>query len=124
MTLPYLTKTRWQALLALKKAKALQSRPFLAKELKVKHYSRVEPGKFYIRPAAGMTMITLEDAGWVRRTVWGAPGQGMPFQSGGPISAWEVTDAGREAIAACPDTFPGVPVYGKKRTTPPHTGEK
>jgi hypothetical protein len=44
------------------------------------------------------------------------PGQGMPFQSGGPISAWEITDAGREAVKACPDTFPGDPVYVGKAT--------
>jgi hypothetical protein len=118
VTIPHLTRVRWQILLALRNNRVLQNRPFLAKELMVKHHSRSRPGEFYMRPAAGMSMITLEQAGWVERTTWGAKGQRMPFQSGGPLSAWQLTDAGRAAIAACPDTFPGEPVYRKSRTNP------
>ncbi len=105
---PYLTFTRWLCLRSFKQNPLLLRRPFLAKELKIPYRNGT------LRPAAGPTLAGLEQAGWVERTSWGSPGQGMPFQTGGPISAWQVTHAGREAIAACPDTFPGEPVYGKK----------
>ena len=117
---PHLTLARWYLLRALKYSKVAQSRPFLPKEIVVMYNYLAKPGT-YERRATGPGMMSLEKAGWVERTVWGAPGQGMPFQSGGSISAWQLTDAGRKAIAACPDTFPGEPVYGKKRATPPHT---
>lgn len=60
-------------------------------------------------------MVALEKAGWVERIDIGST-EGMPFRTGGPVRAWQVTDAGREAIAACPDTFPGEPVYRKGLT--------
>ena len=107
--IPHLTRARWFWLKALKQSRALQRRPFLASELKNKYDDRLE------RTATGATLTSLEKAGWVERTLWGKVGQGMPFQSGGPISAWQLTDLGRSAIAACPDTFSGEPVYGKKR---------
>jgi hypothetical protein len=107
--IPHLTRARWFWLKALKQSRALQHRPFLASELKNKCDDRLE------RTATGATLTSLEKAGWVERTLWGKVGQGMPFQSGGLISAWQLTDLGRSAIAACPDTFPGEPVYGKKR---------
>lgn len=110
MELPYLTEVRWNCLRSFKRQPSLLRRPFLAKELKVPSRNGV------MRPATGPTLSGLEKAGWVRRTIWGQPGTGMPFQSGGPISAWELTDAGREAIAACPDTFPGDPVYVSKKS--------
>lgn len=105
MGLPYLTEVRWKCLRAFRDQPHLMRRPFLAKELKVPARNGV------LRPATGPTLVGLEKAGWVRRTIYGSPGTGMPFRTGGPISAWELTDAGREAIAACPDTFPGEPVY-------------
>lgn len=103
---PYLTEGRWNCLRSLKRQRALQRRPFLAGELKI-------PGRNGVmRPATGPTLSSLEKAGWVERTVYGEPGTGMPFRTGGPISAWQLTDAGRKAIEACPDIFPGDPVYG------------
>lgn len=112
MSVPYLTEVRWNCLLAFKRQPHLMRRPFLAKELKV-------PGRNgVLRPSTGPTLSGLEKAGWVRRAIWGTPGQGMPFQSGGPISAWELTDAGVEAVNACPDTFPGDPVYGSRTSGP------
>ena len=107
--IPHLTRARWFWLKALKQSRALQRRPFLASELKNKYDNGMEI------TATGATLTSLEKAGWVERTLWGKVGQGMPFQSGGPISAWQLTDLGRSAIAFCPDTFPGEPVYEKKR---------
>lgn len=109
MSGPHLTKARWFWLRALKRSRALQSRAFVPSELKYK-----SDGLEWV--ATGATLSSLEKAGWVERTIWGVPGQGMPFQCGGPVSAWQLTEAGREAIAACPDTFPGEPVYGRKDT--------
>lgn len=109
MAPPYLTVVRFHCLRAFARQPSLLRRPFLAKELKVEGRNGV------LRPATGPTLFGLEKAGWVRRTIWGLPETGMPFQSGGPISAWELTDAGREAVAACPDTFPGDPVYSGER---------
>lgn len=104
---PQLTRVRWAALKALKGQKALQRRPFMTRELMIP--SRWSPGKS--RPASGATLVSLEQAGWVRRIIIGDKGDGMPFRTGGQATAWEITDAGHEAIAACPDTFPGEPVY-------------
>lgn len=109
---PYLTSVRWHCLQAFKRQPALMRRPFLAKELKI----QARWNDKVLRPATGPTLSGLEKAGWVRRAIWGLPGTGMPFRTGGPISAWELTDDGREAIAACPDIFPGDPVYGGKTT--------
>lgn len=106
---PHLTRSRWAALVALRNSPSLLRRPFLPKELRLLGRS----GNFHYN-ATGATMVALEKAGWVERSTWGV-GSGMPFQAGGPISAWSITDAGREAIAACPDTFPGEPVYGSKQ---------
>jgi hypothetical protein len=107
--LPHLTRSRWQFLSAMKRHPSLLRRAFLPRELII-----TDRGN-HLRPASGSTLASMEKAGWVTRTKWGEPGTGMPFQSGGPISAWEVTDAGRKAIEMCPDTFPGEPVYGGKK---------
>lgn len=112
MIAPYLTRARWEWLTALKQSRTLQSRPFLAHELKYEWRSEYS-GERKTRAATGATMASFEKAGWVERTTWGVPGQGMPFQCGGPINAWRITDAGRMAIELCPDTFPGDPVYRK-----------
>ena len=105
---PILTERRWLALRALKANKVLHRRPFLAHELRVSSVRR-SPDKLY--PASGALLFSLEKAGWLRRIIIGDKGDGMPFRAGGVATAWEITEAGHEAIAACPDTFPGEPVY-------------
>ena len=103
---PHLTRQRWSCLIALRKNKVLQRREFLARELQTEWR-----GKMW--PASGATMHSLREAGWVEQVVIGGKGEGLPFRSGGPAKAWRVTEAGQKAIAACPDTFPGEPVYKK-----------
>ena len=102
---PHLTETRWQCLMAFKRQAILQRRPFLSGELKIPNRHGV------MRRASGPTLYALERAGWVERMTWGESGIGMPLRSGGPVCSWQLTDAGRNAIAACPDIFPGEPVY-------------
>ena len=104
---PPLTRTRWGCLMALKENRVLRTRPFMAKELKT-----IYRGKEW--PATGATMHSLREAGWVEQISVGGKGEGMPFRSGGPATAWVITHAGQIAIDACPDTFPGEPVYGKE----------
>jgi hypothetical protein len=105
---PHLTLIRWNCLRSFKKNQLLLRRPFLASELKIPHRN----GKLV--SATGPTLYGLEKAGWVERAQWGTEEKNMPFRTGSPGNAWQVTHAGREAIAACPDTFPGEPVYGTK----------
>lgn len=105
MDKPHLTRARWSALVVLKQSKSLHRRPFLAKEL-----TRIYRTGVGIRQAHGALLFSLEKAGWVERITIGS--EGMPFRTGGPARAWQITPAGHEAIAACPDTFPGDPVYG------------
>ncbi len=106
MTVPHLTGIRWRCLMGLRASPTLLRRPFLAREL-------IYAGRNGApRPVSGATMFSLEEAGWVERITIG--NEGMPFRTGGPQNAWQVTDAGREAIKACPDTFPGEPVYGER----------
>lgn len=107
MTAPYLTRQRWACLIALRNNPRLQRREFLARELQTEFR-----GKMW--PATGATMHSLREAGWVEQVVVGGHGEKMPFRTGGPATAWRVTEAGLEAISACPDTFPGEPVYGGK----------
>lgn len=102
---PHLTRSRWSALKMMKDQKSLLRRPFLSKELK-----RVSRNEKAVHSSHGALLVSLEKAGWVERIT--VQNVGVPFLPGGPRNAWQVTDAGREAIAACPDTFPGDPVYG------------
>lgn len=104
--IPHLTRTRWECLIALKSSRVLTTRPFLARELII----RGRGGRPW--PSTGATMHSLREAGWVEQVSVGGSGEGMPFRSGGPATAWQITDAGRAAVDACPDTFPGEPVYG------------
>ena len=104
--IPHLTNTRWAYLCALKASKALQSRPFLASELVTLRVG----GERGFR-ATGATMASLRDAGWLESVPLDAGGSGSPFRMGRMAQAWRLTEAGRAAIAACPDTFPGPPVY-------------
>lgn len=104
--IPHLTNTRWAYLCALKASKTLQSRPFLAGELAT---LRADGGRGF--PATGATMASLRDAGWLVPVPLDVGGPGAPFRVGRMAQAWRLTEAGRAAIAACPDTFPGPPVY-------------
>jgi hypothetical protein len=103
---PNLTLGRWNALRALKEQPVFLRRPFVARELKI----TVRGGKR--RPASGATMDALRMAGWAEKITVGGPGEGMPFRTGGASTAWRITDAGRAAVAACPDEYPGDPTYG------------
>ena len=102
---PTLTLTRWAALKALKASTALRRRPFLAREL---IYAGGRGGRMLA--ATGPTMESLRGAGWIEAVPVCEPGEAMPFRSSGPMMAWQVTEAGHAAIAACPDTFPNGPV--------------
>ena len=42
------------------------------------------------------------------------PKESLGFRLGGVPRMWQLTEAGREAVKNCPDTFPGEPVYGSK----------
>ena len=66
----------------------------------------------WVFPAKGATMDSLRDAGWVDRVQYGE-GQNLGFRLGRTPTAWQITQAGRQAVQDCPDTFPGEPVYGK-----------
>ena len=102
---PTLTLTRWAALKALKASTVLRRRPFLAREL---IYAGGRRGSMIA--ATGATMDSLRGAGWIEAVPVCQPGEAMPFRSSGPMMAWQVTEAGHAAIAACPDTFPNGPV--------------
>jgi hypothetical protein len=102
---PTLTLTRWAALKALRASTALRRRPFLAREL---IYAGGRRGSMIA--ATGGTMDSLRGAGWIEAVPVCEPGEAMPFRSSGPMMAWQVTEAGHAAIAACPDTFPNGPV--------------
>ena len=106
--IPHLTKSRWAYLRALKGSIALRTRPFLAKEL------RTVKGDFRQQfTATGATMSSLCDAGWIEKVRVEIGGRGAPFRVGSVAQTYRVTDAGLAAIDACPDTFPGQPVYEK-----------
>jgi hypothetical protein len=105
----WLTKRRWQCLQAFRRQPRLMETAFLAKQLRIEFR---DTGTY--RPASGALMDSLRDAGWVQRVHiadgWGA---GSPFRMGALPTMWQLTDAGRKAVAECPDIFPGEPVYGK-----------
>jgi hypothetical protein len=98
---PWLTKKRWMCLQAFKRQPRLLDRAFLAREVLLGENRK---------PAAGVTMDSMREAGWVQSVIIG-PEKGLGFRMGGPIRMWQLTDAGREAVKNCPDTFPGTPVY-------------
>jgi len=106
---PNLTIGRWMALRALSEQPVLLRRPFMARELKV----GVRGGKR--RPASGATMDALRKAGWAEKVTVGDAGEGMPFRTGGASTCWQITDAGRAAVDACPDEYPGDPAYASRR---------
>ena len=105
---PRLTLGRWTALMAIKEQPELHHRPFAARELKVMHRGAKR------RPASGATMLTLYVAGWVRKVAVSAPDTDAPFAVLAGDTAWQVTEEGRRAIAACPEEYPGDPVYGNQ----------
>jgi hypothetical protein len=106
--LPWLTKRRWGCLQAFKRQRILMERCFMAKEMILPN----RKGE-WVFPATGATMDSLRDAGWVRRVYFGDD-QSLGFRLGRMPPLWEITDAGREAVKNCPDTFPGEPVYRKE----------
>lgn len=108
MTTPHLTRQRWACLVALRNNPFLMRRAFLASELVIEGRGG--------RPwsGTGPTLDSLRKAGWVERIAVGGASEGMPFRTGGAAYAWQVTESGRQAVAACPDTFPGEPVYHGK----------
>jgi len=103
---PRLTLGRWTALMALRDQPELQRRPFSARELKVMPRS----GKR--RPASGATLAALRSAGWAEKITVNVLVSDAPFQTQTDKCRWQITEAGRKAIAACPDEYPGDPVYG------------
>lgn len=106
---PWLTKTRWKCLQAFKRQPRLMDRAFLPKELITQN--RKGEWKF---PATGATMDSLREAGWVQQVIIG-PSNSLGFKLGGAPRMWQLTEAGKEAVKNCPDTFPGEPVYGGKK---------
>ena len=82
---PTLTRPRWKAL---KKLEPLGDRPFTGIVMNIK----------------GPTLVSLEECGWVERVE--APEQDTPFAIPTQGHHWRVTEAGREAIAALPETAP------------------
>ena len=98
-----LTRNRWECLLAFRDKPSLQSRPFLAREIYLMSGIRL-----LWHPASGATLTALEKTGWVERAEWKTLGEGpLPRRRDGTINAWQLTDAGRAAVAACPPVFPG-----------------
>jgi len=98
--MPFLTYIRWAWLRAMKSSKSLMRRPFLPREVRYRD-QRGRP-----RTGGGPMMHSLRLAGWVEQiTVDGA----MPMWTSGKATAWQITAAGRLAIEACPDEFPGGP---------------
>jgi len=106
---PWLTYTRWGCLQAFKRQPRLMDRAFIPKELMTPN----RRGDFTF-PATGATMDSLREAGWVQSVIIG-PEKGLGFRLGGAVRMWQLTDAGREAVKNCPDTFPGKPVYGRRK---------
>jgi hypothetical protein len=105
--LPWLTERRWACLQAFKRQPHLMTRPFLAKEMIVPWRRGAQ------HKATGATMDSLRDAGWVQRVYYGE-GEHLGFRLGRTPTAWQITQAGMQAVQDCPDIFPGDPVYGKK----------
>lgn len=82
---PILTRARWTAL---KKLEPLGGKTFLGTETGIK----------------GPTLVSLEECGWVERV--DAPADDTPFAISTQGHHWRVTEAGRAAIAALPETQP------------------
>lgn len=82
---PKLTRPRWRAL---KKLQAIGDKPFTGMEVDVK----------------GPSLVSLEECGWVERM--DTPADDAPFAIATQGHHWRVTDAGKAAIAALPETEP------------------
>jgi hypothetical protein len=53
---------------------------------------------------------SLRRAGWLEQvSIESILGEGSPFRLGKMPKAWRITDAGRIAVAACPEFYPGDP---------------
>ena len=108
MTTPWLTKSRWGCLQAFKRQPRLMDTAFIPRQLMLPN----RRGDF-TSPATGATMHSLREAGWVQHVIIG-PDDSLGFRLGRAPRMWQMTDAGREAVNNCPDTFPGEPVYRGK----------
>jgi hypothetical protein len=106
--LPWLTHRRWACLQAFKRQPELTRRAFVAREMILPN----RRGEWCFK-ASGATMDSLRDAGWVQRVTFGE-GQSLGFRLGGVPNAWQITQAGFQAVADCPDIFPGEPVYSNR----------
>ena len=81
------------------------TRPFIGTELTV--ISRF--GKPH--PAPPPMLDSLRRAGWLEQvSIESSLGEASPFRLGKMPTAWRITDAGRIAVAACPEFYPGDPV--------------
>lgn len=100
-----LTRSRWAALIALRQSPHLMTRPFIGTELTViSRFGRPHP-------AAPPMLDSLRRAGWLEQvSIESSLGEGSPFRLGKMPKAWRITDAGRIAVAACPEFYPGDPV--------------
>lgn len=107
MDKPWLTKRRWNCLKAFQRQPHLMDRPFQAKELIICN----RRGEWTF-PASGAMVDSLRNAGWIEQVIV-EPEKGLGFRVGGPVRMWQITDPGRDAVKACPDTFPGNPIYRK-----------
>lgn len=97
-----LTPSRWACLMALRQSPHLMTRPFTGPELIV--ISRF--GKPH--PASPPMLDSLRRAGWLEQvSIESSLGEGSPFRLGKMPKAWRITDAGRIAVAACPEFYPG-----------------
>jgi hypothetical protein len=108
MKTPWLTKQRWNCLRAFKRQPRLMDTAFIPKQLVLPN----RRGEWTF-PATGATMHSLREAGWVKSIIIG-PDDSLGFRLGKAPRMWEITEAGREAVKNCPDTFPGEPVYSTK----------
>lgn len=99
-----LTRSRWAGLMALRQSPHLMTRPFVGTELIV--ISRF--GKPH--PAPPPMLASLRSAGWLEQvSIESSLGEGSPFRLGKMPKAWRITAAGRLAVAACPEFYPGEP---------------
>lgn len=99
-----LTRSRWACLMGLRQSPHLMTRPFTGSELIV--INRF--GKPH--PAPPPMLASARGAGWLEHVLLERSlGEDSPFRLGKMPNAWMITDAGRLAVAACPEFYPGEP---------------
>ena len=99
-----LTRSRWACLMGLRQSSHLMTRPFTGSELIViNRYGKPHP-------ASPPMLASLRGAGWLEHVLLERSlGEDSPFRLGKMPHAWMITDAGRLAVAACPEFYPGEP---------------